>query len=178
MPLTSKNDPLSIAGELPGPAATAAERLGPGRLDAIYLKRAHRGPMDPAHSATLVAGKGVVGSTGRSKRRQVTILERERWEAATRQAGGSAPASGRRANFLVSGISLADSRGRVLRVGGVRLQIGGETKPCERMDEVLPGLQAAMCSEWRGGVFAQVLGDGEVTVGDTVQWERGKPPAT
>jgi MOSC domain-containing protein YiiM len=38
------------------------------------------------------------------------------------------------------------------------------------MDEALPGLRNAMRNNWGGGVFAQVLDDGEITVGDEVAW--------
>lgn len=146
-----------------------------GRVEAIWLKRAHRGKMDPVPEARAVAGKGLEGGVDRSRRRQVTLLEREAWERSVAEAAGGDPAaadpSARRANVLVSGVALARTRGRVLRVGEVRLTIGGELTPCERMDEALPGLQAALRPDWRGGVFAQVLTDGVIRVGDAIEWE-------
>lgn len=142
-----------------------------GRLEAIWLKRAHRGTMDPVAEATAVAGQGLAGSVDRSRRRQVTIIAREVWERLMGELGADVSPSSRRANLMVSGVDLEDTRGRTLRVGGVRLAIGGETTPCERMDEALPGLRAAMGPHWRGGVFAQVLDDGVIAVGDTVSWE-------
>jgi MOSC domain-containing protein YiiM len=146
--------------------------IATGRLEAIWLKRAHRGPMDEVQEATAVRGQGLQGSVGRSRRRQVTVIEQEVWRELTRTLGVPAPSSGRRANLMISGIRLEETRGLVLRVGGVRLAIGGETTPCERMDEVAPGLRDLMRPRWGGGIFAQVLDDGIVTVGDVVTLER------
>jgi MOSC domain-containing protein YiiM len=145
-----------------------------GRLEAIWIKRAHRGMMDQVAEATAIAGKGIAGNVDRSRRRQVTIIEREVWNRVMRELGGEIPASSRRANLMVSGVRLAGTRGRTLRVGGIRLAIGGETTPCERMDEALPGLRAALRPEWGGGVFAQVLDDGVMAAGDSVSWEDGE----
>src|SRR6516165_4646074 len=105
-----------------------------GRLDGIWTKRAHRGSMDAKLTVRAVAGKGLAGCSNNSRTRQITLIEREVWEALTREAGSDAPPSSRRANLMFSGIPLADSRGRMLRIGAVVLQIEGETKPCERMD--------------------------------------------
>lgn len=144
---------------------------GSGRIEAIWIKRAHRGPMDAVPEAMLIAGKGLATNVDRSRRRQITLLAREAWEQCERDVGATADPSRRRANLLVSGLDLAKTRGRVLAVGSARLVVGGELTPCERMEEVLPGLQSAMRTDWRGGVFAQVLTDGPIRVGDAIRWD-------
>jgi MOSC domain-containing protein YiiM len=141
-----------------------------GLLEAIWIKRARRGPMDPVATGTLVSGRGLVGNADQGRRRQVTLIEREKWENLMRQMEAPVSPAARRANLMVSGIELAGSRDRVLRVGAVRLRVGGETRPCERMDEALPGLRAAMKAGWAGGVFAEVLDNGQIAVGDEVAW--------
>ena len=57
----------------------------------------------------------------------------------------------------------------ILRVGSGRLRVNGETRPCERMDEPLPGLRAERRHRWGGGVYASVLEDGKIAVGDPVE---------
>ena len=148
----------------------------PGRLQAIWVKRAHRGPMDRVTTGRLVAGRGLVGNADQGRRRQITLITQERWEALMRQLDSSISPAARRANLMVSGIELADTRDRILKIGRCRLRIAGETRPCERMDEALPGLRRAMAPDWSGGVFAEVLDDGDITVGDEAVWlgERGE----
>jgi len=127
--------------------------------------------MDPVTEARAVPGRGLDGNADNSPTRQVTLIEREIWETLMREVGSEADPSSRRANVMVSGLSLAETRGRVLRIGSVRLEIAGETRPCEQMDAVTGGLQKSMAIPWRGGAFARVLDEGIIRVGDTVGWE-------
>jgi MOSC domain-containing protein YiiM len=144
------------------------------RLEAIWLKRATRGPMDPVTEATLVAGSGLERNANQGGRRQVTVISLERWRDMMAELGRELDPSARRGNLMVSGIDLAHTRDRVLRVGGCRLRVNGETKPCERMDEAAPGLRAIMTPDWRGGLYAEALDDGIIQVGDDVAWDSGE----
>jgi MOSC domain-containing protein YiiM len=126
--------------------------------------------MDAALAGELVAGRGLAGNADQGRRRQVTLIEEEVWAELMRELGASTPTAGRRANLVVRGLPLAESRGCELRVGSCVLRIRGETKPCERMDEAVPGLRERMFPGWRGGAFAEVLVGGPIRVGDAVGW--------
>ncbi|MES1211395.1 MAG: hypothetical protein ABUL63_03570, partial [Acidobacteriota bacterium] len=90
-----------------------------GVLRALWVKRAKRGPMDPALAGVLVAGRGLAGNANQKGRRQITIIEEERWAEAVGQIGTEAaaalPPATRRANLMIAGLRLAGSRGRILR---------------------------------------------------------------
>ena len=139
-------------------------------LTGIFIKRAHTGPMDEASSAVLDE-KGLVGNANRGGFRPITLMSKERWEEVTEEVGAALGPQVRRANLLLSGIDLENSRGKVLRVGPCRLRIGGETRPCELMEEAASGLQKAMQSRWGGGVYATVIDAGPIAVGDAVMWD-------
>lgn len=142
-----------------------------GELKTIWIKRFKGGPMDEAVSVTAIEGTGLEGNADQHPRRQVTVISEESWRDAEREVAGAADPVLRRANLLVTGVDLAESRGKVLRVGPVRVRIQGETRPCRQMEESCAGLQAALSPDWRAGAHGDVVEGGEIRVGDPVELE-------
>jgi MOSC domain-containing protein YiiM len=134
--------------------------------------------MDAAAEATLVAGRGLAGNANQGGTRQVTLIVLERWQELMDRFGADLDTDARRANLVIDGLDLFDSRGRRLRIGGACLLIRGETRPCEQMDEALDGLQAAMRERWAGGAYAEVIEGGNIAIGDSVTWDLGENPNT
>ena len=62
--------------------------------------------MDPVNEAQLEEGRGLVGNVDRSRRRQVTLIEREVWDRLMSAFEADVNPSARRANLLVSGVAL------------------------------------------------------------------------
>ena len=111
---------------------------------------------------------------GKSDKRQVTVMERECWEAACSQLGRALPWTTRRANLLVEDLKLPRRTGDIIVIGDVRLEVTGEVDPCSRMEEAAAGLRAALEPDWRGGVACRVLHGGDIALGATVVIEEGQ----
>ncbi len=140
-----------------------------GEVVAIWIKRSHRGVMDAVDDAQAIAGRGLVGNADQGRRRQVTIIDETAWNTAAAETGHDVEPSKRRANIMLRGIGLEQSRGRHLRIGPCLIRILGETTPCERMDEAQPGLRNALRTAWRTGVFGEIVEGGPVRIGDTAE---------
>jgi len=109
---------------------------------------------------------------GARGRRQVTLIERDDWEAAMREVGHTIAWQERRANLLVEALDLPQVPGVRLRIGAdVVLEITRETDPCERMEALAPGLRAALSMDWRGGACTRVKTGGRIAVGDEIRIE-------
>ena len=140
-----------------------------GKLLAIAIKESKRAPMILKEETEVTLEKGVEGDhRGEPGDRQVTVISKDSWDKACEDLGKSIPWIGRRANLLVEGIEFKDTKGYYLKIGELILEITGETKPCERMDEFYQGLQNALVSDWRGGVTCRVMKPGTVKIDDMV----------
>ncbi len=141
-----------------------------GRVERIWIKRSKQHNMDEIGEVRVKAGKGIVGNADQGGWRQITLITHERWEELMREHGDPPDPSTRPANSRLSGIEHANTGERVLEVGDTLLRVRGETHPCDLMEQVVPGLRDAMARGWGGGVFAEVLIDGSISVGDTARW--------
>ena len=156
----------------------AATRVAVGRLEAICLTTTAAGPMVAVDTARAVAGKGLEGdryfqgigtySQRPGGGRQLTLIEAEALEGLARDTGIQlGPAESRR-NLVTRGIALNDLVGKRFRVGtvecvGVRL-----CPPCAHLERLSrPGVNKGLVD--RGGLRADILTDGQLTVGDAIQ---------
>ncbi len=137
-----------------------------------------RGPMETIDHAQVSVAEGVHGDfrgslkPGRNKR-QVTLMAAESWREALHDLGASVPWEQRRVNLLVEGLALENMTGaRIVFESGLVLEVTGECDPCTRMEEIAPGLKAALLPRWRGGVTTRVIESGPIRVGEQVRIER------
>ena len=141
-----------------------------GEIAAIWIKRFHGGPMDRVKEAQLVAGRGIVGNANQGGRRQVTIIDEAAWSDALRDLGVDVDPSARRANVMLRGVDLENSRGKTLVLGECEIRIFTETRPCNLMDEAQQGLRKALDPHWRAGASGEIIVGGVIRVGDRVNW--------
>lgn len=103
----------------------------------------------------------------------MTILSLEAWRDACSDLGRELDPSVRRANVLVSGLDLRAAIGARLHLDGAVVDVLGEARPCELMDDDgRVGLDAALRRDYRGGVFGMIRGGGVIEVGALAEVQR------
>ncbi|SUI89847.1 MOSC domain-containing protein [Shewanella morhuae] len=141
------------------------------KLLGIAYKTARRGTMNEVFCANVTQLKGVENDIfGRPGKRQVTIISQQQWLQACQSIQADLPWITRRANLLIDGLMFnrADV-GKHLLIGELRLEITGETDPCQKMEIAHAGLEAALSPDWRGGVTCRVIHNGMIHLGDDVE---------
>lgn len=140
-----------------------------GRVKALAFRPMDGDAMQTVSELEVRIGAGASVEQNRSRERGVTLVSAESWADVCRDLGAEVPWCARRANVLVSGIELASTIGKTLRIGNVELRIHGETKPCGIMDKSFPGLREALKPACRGGVYGEVMKSGHIQVGAAVR---------
>ncbi len=144
-----------------------------GRIAGIARHAERRGPIELLGRVRVTPEAGVEGDRNGSKnKRQVSLIEAQDWAAANVEAGADLPWWERRANLLVEDFDLPHGADARIRIGAdVVIELKAEIDPCERMDELAPGLRQALERDWRGGAGGKVIAGGEIAVGDEIRIE-------
>lgn len=120
--------------------------------------------MDGHERVRVLADHGLEGCAHARPggKRQVLFASSEHLEAVGVEPGRI------RENFTVEGGDVQEwPVGQLVRVGGALFEVTMVCDPCERMDEIRPGLRRQL--EGRRGMLARVLEDGEVALGDSLE---------
>jgi len=118
-----------------------------------------------------VVGEGLVGDrySGKSGKRDVTIIQAEHLEVVAKMLDRDSilPALTRR-NIVVTGMNLISLKSKRIKIGSAELIVTGPCAPCRKMEANLgPGGYNAM--RGHGGITAQVVKTGTISVGDTIE---------
>ncbi len=142
-----------------------------GKVEAINIGPPHELPA-PVERAVAHAGKGLVGNRyyfedGAKPGQALTLIAAEALEAMAAEHGIEITAAASRRNVLTRGIDLNALVGKRFRVGAVDC-VGVELcEPCKDLERMTkPGVIKGLAH--RGGLNADIVSDGEISVGDEV----------
>jgi MOSC domain-containing protein YiiM len=130
---------------------------------ALHVSKANRQPLVPLERVNALLERGLEGDRHAkpNSRRSVLLMEQEVLDEF------GLPPGAVREQVTVRGLALNDLVfGARLHVGGAVFEVVGPCAPCERMDEVQPGLRDRLAR--RRGRFVRVVTAGSLAVGDAI----------
>ncbi len=138
-----------------------------GELMWIGLRPGKGEPMLRVDEVLVDTQSGLIGDRyqGNSGRRQVTLLQYEHLAVLESMLGKVIPPEVLRRNLLIKGLNLLALKNCHFKMGTAVFQMTGLCHPCSKMETKLgPGGYNAM--RGHGGINAQVLQGGKISVGD------------
>jgi MOSC domain-containing protein YiiM len=144
----------------------------PGRVEGIFIGPKYELP-EPVQSVRALAGRGLEGNRyffdgDAPPGRALTLVAAEALADGAAESGIELEAGESRRNVLTRGIDLNALVGERFRVGDVEC-LGVELcEPCTTLEKLTrPGVIKAYVH--RAGLNADILTDGEISVGDVVE---------
>jgi MOSC domain-containing protein YiiM len=143
-----------------------------GRVEGIFLTSEHGELPAPVDRVRALAGRGLEGNRyffddAAPKGGALTLIAAEAVEALENEHGISLQAAATRRNVLTRGIDLNALVGKRFRVGDVECEGVELCEPCLDLEAMTqPGVIAGLVH--RGGLNADILNDGYISVGDAV----------
>src|SRR5919108_5036154 len=142
-----------------------------GRVEGIYITAEHHALPEPVETVRAFAGRGLEGNRyffdDAPAGRAVTLIAAEAVEALEREHGISLEPAATRRNVLTRGIDVNALVGRRFRIGEVECEGVEPCEPCLHLQSMTkPGVIKGLAH--RGGLNADILHGGEISVGDVV----------
>jgi MOSC domain-containing protein YiiM len=145
-----------------------------GRVEAIFVTAAHGELPAPVKSVQARAGRGLEGNRyywadgDAPPGGAVTLIAAEAVEAVANEGTVSVEAAAMRRNVVTRGIDVNELVGKRFRIGDVVCEGVELCEPCLDLESMTqPGVIKAFVH--RAGLNADIMNDGEISVGDTVE---------
>ncbi len=165
------------------PAAAATGGRSVGEVVGIFVTEAKAGAMRSVNAATAIAGRGLEGDryaagagtftphSNRLRGYDVTLIESEVLDRLTLPDGSRLAPEESRRNVVTGGIDLNALVGKEFRIGSVRAFGQRLCEPCLHLQRLTRrGVVAGLVH--KGGLRADLLGDGEIRVGERIEAAR------
>jgi MOSC domain-containing protein YiiM len=142
-----------------------------GRVEGIYIAGEHGELPEPVQSVRALAGRGLEGNRyffdEAAPGRALTLIAAEAVEAMEQEDGISIEPRESRRNVVTRGIDVNALVGKRFRVGDVECHGVELCEPCADLQAMTkPGIIKGLAH--RGGLNADILSDGQISVGDAV----------
>jgi MOSC domain-containing protein YiiM len=142
-----------------------------GRVEGIYVTPEHGELPQQVESVRALAGRGLEGNRyffdEAPAGRALTLIAAEAVEAMEREHGISLEPRESRRNVVTRGIDVNELVGKRFRVGDVECEGVELCEPCADLQAMTkPGVIKGLAH--RGGLNADILSTGEISVGDAV----------
>ena len=155
----------------------ASNTIGP--VTGIFIAPNAQAPMSSVSEVRAVPGRGLEGdrysqaagtfSKGHEPDSELTLIESEAVESLAHEQSLALQPSDSRRNLVTRGVALNDLVGREFMIGEVRVLGHGLCEPCRHLVRVTgqPAILKGLAH--RGGLRAQILGEGTLRVGDIIR---------
>jgi MOSC domain-containing protein YiiM len=144
-----------------------------GRVAAIFLSPEHGELPEPVERVNAHAGRGLEGNRyywadgAAPAGCAITLIASEAVEAVASEGDVFVEPAATRRNVLTSGIDVNELVGKRFRIGNVECEGVQLCEPCTTLESMTqPGVIKAFVH--RAGLNADILSDGEISIGDPV----------
>lgn len=143
-----------------------------GRVEGIFISPERGLLPEPVESVSALAGRGLEGNryffaSNAPPGVALTLIAAEAVEAMEREHGISIEPRESRRNIVTRGIDVNELLGKEFRIGDVECRGIELCEPCTTLQAMTkPGIIKGLVH--RGGLNADILSDGEISVGDVV----------